>query len=143
MNKSPLSKHKDIEPGYKKLIIQHKIDCQELEGREDWTNEIQIQKMKYLYDLHISQTIPECLNENLPDGYILPPDFQYDPKESGGSVIRHLDDRKLPIKDRKGRKPKKKAVKKMSVEEIKRQLRAEGVVIDISEYIYYMYIYQS
>lgn len=54
MNKSPLSKHKDIEPGYKKLIIQHKIDCQELEGREDWTNEIQIQKKKYLYDLHIS-----------------------------------------------------------------------------------------
>lgn len=52
-----------------------------------------------------------------------------------------MDDRKLPIKDRKGRKPKKKAVKKMSVEEIKRQLRAEGVVIDISEYIYYMFIW--
>lgn len=50
-----------------------------------------------------------------------------------------MDDRNLPIKDRKGRKPKKKQVKKMSVEEIKKQLRAEGVVIDISEYIIFIY----
>lgn len=77
------------------------------------------------------------MTENLPDGYMLPPDFIYDPKESGGSVIRHLDDRKLPIKDRKGRRPKKKRVKKLNIEEIKQQLRSEGVVIDISEYINY------
>lgn len=78
--------------------------------------------------------IPDYLLEDIPNSYLLPNDFQYNPQKTAYSVIKELDNNIFPFYTRDGKKPKKEIVNIKSVDEVKDDLENEGVIVSLKRY---------